>query len=351
MSNGPHMIRLGEAIAPSDAVTNIPSSLSGQSLGSGLSALSELAQTRHERQTIRSLSHKLENGMSIVDVVPEATKTLSQPLSALIVATLESGRLDILLSYGLEQSRRWSKLQMQIWLSLTYPLLLCSFAVMVCHAIVLNAVPQFDQMFADFGNPVSPAGQVLVQYSQLMLSYGGMGSWATYTGMISCWILVALFVRSSFAKRWISSIPVIGKAFQLAALSEFCELLAVLLESRLAMVQALRFTSEACSDRWLQRKCQQVIYELEHGATPTSALEMAGLPKAISLLFRNQLTDEPILIGLRGLSQVYSARCTVRPFSVPFPLELFTLLFVLGFMAMMIIVMFNELLGPFTALG
>ena len=157
-------------------------------------------------------------------------------------------------------------------------------------------------------------------------------------------ILFLTFGRSRIGQRWSTSIPLLGTVFRLATLSEFCQVLAILLESKLPFSKALRYAASASNDYWLTRKCQVLAHDIEDGERPDEAAMQAGLPNSLAQVFRHASSDRTVVEALRGLSDLYAARCSVNSRLVSTILEPFAVIVVMGFAGTTAIAVFLPLI-------
>ena len=72
-------------------------------------------------------------------------------------------------------------------------------------------------------------------------------------------------------------VPLVGTVWRSISWAEFCHLLALLLESRLPMPEALELTGQGVQNRDLERACRAMALEVEGGVNLARA--MAGRPE------------------------------------------------------------------------
>ena len=171
--------------------------------------------------------------------------------------------------------------------------------------------PQFGKIFADFGLAVPSLTTELIILSRFILDFGWYPEYVLCGGIACLWILFFWMCSSRWVARRSTSLPLIGPAFHFAALAEFCQILALLVETHVPFSRALRYSGDACSDDWLRRKCQKMAVDIERGSSPAEAARLAQLPTAISQVFGHAPSEESMIGGLRGLADLYSARCSV----------------------------------------
>ncbi len=283
----------------------------GLPLESGLRALAEQTRSRHSRLALLELSQNLEQGMPLADALRASKSGLPQSMTALIVAGVESGRLDSVMRCCIEQVQRTTSLRQHIWLALSYPLFLMWFSTLICGGILLLIVPSFKQIFDDFGTEIPTLTLALVTVSSFLTSWGLVPWMVLLGGGFVSWLLFISAGLSRWSQRWTTSIPVMGRPFQYAALTDFCEILAILAESGLAFPKALTFAGGASDDRWLRKQCHFMAHDIELGATPSNAARLAHMPNTLSQVFRDVNSERTFAQALRGLADIYAAQCNI----------------------------------------
>lgn len=317
---------------------------SGLPLESGLRALAEQTRSRRTQVALITLSERLEQGMPLAAALEASRAHLPQSMGALVEAGLETGRLDGVMQYCVEQSQRAISLRQQIWLCLAYPLFLIWFGAVICGVILLGLTPQFRRIFDDFGTELPPITLAIVNVSAAL---GSFGWWPWVLLALICPIVVlnvTFFGVSSWGNKWSTSLPLIGRVFRFAALSELCRLLALLAESGLPLPRALRFAGNASDDRWLARKCRLVANDIEHGSPPATAVALADLPTSLGQVFRSARSKRNFAEALRGLSDIFAARCVIGSQLINSIIAPFAVSIVIGFIGLTAIALFLPLI-------
>lgn len=322
----------------------------GLPLESGIRALAEQTRSRSTRQALLRLSEQLEQGVPLAMAIENTRTGLPRPMSALVEAGLEAGRLDGVMQFCVEQSQRSISLRQQVWLFLAYPLFLMWFALVISGAILLLVPNQFGKIFDDFGVELPGLTVALMQISNLMNMVGLLPWVIMAVAGPAVAICMMLFGVSRSSQRWSTSIPVIGRCFRFAALNDLCRLLALLAESGLPLPRALRFAGSASEDHWLARKCLSVAHDIEDGSPPATAVMLADMPSSLGQVFRTAENEKTFAEALRGLADIFAAQCfvssqvinsVIAPFAVSVVLGLFGI--TIGALFLPLIKLINDL--------
>jgi type II secretory pathway component PulF len=344
MLNREEFLPLGNADAQPLANTLGQAIRAGLPLESGLRALAEQTRSRWTRSSLLDLSRRLEQGMPLADAIKASKSGLPRQMQALIAAGLETGRLDSVMQYCIEQSQRATSLRQHIWLALSYPLFLMWFSTLICSSILILIVPAMAKIFDDFGTEIPIVTQTLIKTSRFVASFGLLPWCVIIVGGIGFWLIFVIAGFSKLGQRWATSIPMIGRAFRYAALTDFCQILAILSESGLPFPKALNFAGNASDDRWLGRKCKFVARQIERGTSPAISAREAQLPNSLSQVFRESNSIGTFSDALRGLSDIYAAQCHVTVHVSNRFLAYLAVTFVVGFAGTTAIALFVPLI-------
>ncbi|HEY0981628.1 type II secretion system F family protein [Schlesneria sp.] len=323
----------------------------GLPLESGLRALAEQTRSRSTRRALVDLSEQLERGVPLADAMRHSTGRLPRTMTALVEAGMKSGRLDAVMQYSVDQSQQAMWLRQEIWASLAYPAFLICFACCVSAFILLSVIPAFEGIFGDFGIELPGLTVALLNFSKFMRRAG----WVLVASAVPL-ILFGLAVISAtgrrwFSRNWLTSIPLLGSVFRLAALSEFCRVMGILVEANLPFSSALRHAADANNDEWVSRRARLVAVDIEGGVSPDDAALAAGLPNALSQVFRHVGSQRTVVDALHSLSDLFAVRCRVACRTLNSIFEPVVVLSVLGLAGMTVAAIFIPLIKLLNALA
>ncbi|MFO0891443.1 MAG: type II secretion system F family protein [Isosphaeraceae bacterium] len=258
----------------------------GLPLGPGLAALAGELPRGRLRSSVEGLSRALERGEPLAQALEEQHHRIPPHLRGLVLGGLKSGRLGDILGRFSAYMAVGTELKRRLWLSLAYPLVSIAAAVALFLFIHVVVVAMFETIFLDFGIalPRMTVGMVMV-------SRGVRMGWPVVlilvVAALSAWILVRIFMSAAGRRSLATRIPLIGGVWRYISWAEFCHLLALLLESRLPLPQALRLAGEGVQDADLDRACLRMAEDVEGGSTlATAMLARPELPMGLPRMLR-----------------------------------------------------------------
>ncbi len=275
-------------------------------LHTALTALAEESSSPQAKRVLRELDRRLQNGEAPDVVINTLPERLPATVGKLLQGGLEIGRLDLVMQFLVNQKQWDREFRHRLTMGFAYPTLVLLAVGAVVLFVLLQILPGFEQIFNDFGTEL-PGVTVLLIWLSNVLRHGGV--WLVPVLLAAIiggwyWLLfgnIPLFFNHS-GRRF----PILGPMVHLRQFSEFCEVLAILLEGQLALPKALRFAAAGLSDPGLQTICESLVMRIERGEPIASAANSLELPHAFSLVLRQ--SSHECARELRALASVYSTK-------------------------------------------
>jgi general secretion pathway protein F len=297
---GPEAAELSERIA---GLTR-----AGLPLAPGLDALADELPRGRLRNSIKQLAQTLESGVPLTDAIESQQGNIPPHLRGLVIAGTRSGRLSDVLSRFTQYTSISAELGRRLWINLAYPILTVVFTGLLFMAISAHLVTQFESIFKDFGVPL-PGITILVikvAHAANIISIPLL-----IVGVIAflVWISGAVVLEPARRRSMLGQIPLVGKVWRLTSLAEFCHLLALLIESRLPLAEALRLTGEGVQDSRIRFACDGMANEIEQGQSLFSAMDERSLfPRGLPRLIRWGETQQTLPEVLHMAGAMFEAR-------------------------------------------
>lgn len=307
----------------------------GLPLASGLVALGEELPRGRLRRSMNDLARTLEAGIPLEQAVMDENERIPPHLRGLVIAGVRSGDLGAILSRFTQYTSIGAELKRALWLSLAYPILTVCAAGALFLLVCSILVSQFDAIYRDFNVPLPRLTVALVQVSGLVTSAGT--PLATLVGLILAWWMGShLFLTPAMRRSLASRLPFLGTVWRSTSLAEFCHLLALLLESRLPLPEALRLTGQGVQDVDIDRACRGVALQVEAGRSLAEAMEKRPpFPFGLTRLLRWAEMQRTLPEVLHVAGAMYEARARTHSAFVG---AVFNLLCVLLVLSMFVIV-------------
>lgn len=198
---------------------------------SGVGRRSALLQAIHDR---------VAQGQSLSAVMQQFPRHFDMRYVRLVALGEASGQLaDLLMRIANDRERRADQ-QAQWQQALMYPAFVCAVALGVAFALMLWAVPAFEQLFDNFDAPLPTLTVSVLWLSRGFATHAPMASIATVLGGV---LLSASIRRSSRVRvacaQVIQRLPIIGALLMQIAVARWASSLAALLGAGMPLVDAL----------------------------------------------------------------------------------------------------------------
>ncbi|WP_417850032.1 type II secretion system F family protein [Thalassoglobus sp.] len=284
--------------------------LSPLMIAAGLRAAASEMSSSKDREGLTKLADALQTGAS-VDGALAKTPGLPADLQQIVLAGTQTGRLPQLLEEYLSSNRQSRTLWKSFYFSLLYPTIVLLFAMTAVSLFLALIVPQFKEIFLDFGVELPLLTEVIIKSADVANKVW-LPVFVVFVCLVVLFLIRKMIPFAAFRARLFHSLPWIGTAQAMAAASEFCSRLAVLVECRMPLHEAMQIVSQTVHDPYMSEVTTKFSNQLRSGAPPEEvARDLPGLPHFLRNAFRWSNDPETFAEGLRSLAIVYGSQARV----------------------------------------
>jgi type II secretory pathway component PulF len=235
----------------------------------------------------------------------------------------------------------------RLWIGLVYPLLLLAAGLAIGLFILMWPIPAFREIFNDFGVNLPGITIMAIRVSDFVVAAS-----AYWPLILTVILLLAAAIYSirylpgrAERVRLFQYLPLIGSASRYAALSEFCSLLAILVQSRVPLPAALQMTAEAVRDPNLAAGSRELAEQVAHGLPAESAARaLSHFPGSVATLFRWQGQPHALARALRSSGELFATQARLQSGVVGLLLQPVLLFFIVAFVGTIVIALFMPLI-------
>lgn len=299
-----------------DFPEDLPAASNGRlplSLLTNLRALSEDMTPRRLRGVLGELCDRVERGETLAVAMSAVRSRLPQGLVELFDVGLARGRIDLLLGSYLDHVRRLSDVRSAIRTSLAYPALMATIVTLLGLMLSLLIVPMFGAIFEDFDVELPALTIMIVSASRLIREQGLIVLLGVGGLLVTAWGVLRVLGGPALPQQAFRSIPCIGRVFRWASLAGFTETLAMLVEMRSPLPEALRLAGRTTDDLALAERAGRLATQLEQGAPLEDAAQgSANLGRELGGVMRWAGHPRLFADALRSSSEIFAARSRVE---------------------------------------
>jgi type II secretory pathway component PulF len=302
----------------------------GLPLAQGLAALGAELPRGGLRRSIEELAATLESGMPLEEAVKIRDGSLPPHLRGLLLAGMRSGELGDLLDRFYEYLNIGVELKRKLWLSLAYPALTVGAALALLLFVCLFLVGQFEAIYRDFGIPLPGITRVLILVSHMLSRT--LVPLGVVAGVILCAWLAGRIVLPRAARRSVAcKLPLLGAVWRSMSLAEFCHLLALLVNGRLPMSEALLLAGQGIENASIDRDCRVMAGSVERGEPLSRAMAaQQRFPIGLARLLRWAENQKSLPEVLHMAGSMFEARARAQATFVGMVLNFLCVLMVFG---------------------
>ena len=198
------------------------------------------------KDMLEDIRNNISGGSTLTESLARHPVQFDELYCNLVKAGEGAGVLDTVLDTLATYKERIEALKGKIKKALFYPIGVMVIAILVSSILLIFVIPQFEDVFKNFGAELPAFTMMYVHASRFMVSYW----WAMLIGAVGTAIVfIAIFKRSEKVQHAVDrlalKLPVIGSILHQSAIARFCRTLALTFKAGVPLVEALEICSGA----------------------------------------------------------------------------------------------------------
>jgi len=250
---------------------------SGVTIIDAIFILREQTENKRLKKVLKQMEEDLRKGDSISNAMAAHPRAFPALLINMVKAGEVAGNLDETLNSAALFYERENNTRKKVKSALTYPVVVSILAVFVTIFLLIKVVPQFVQIFADFGAELPLPTRIVLGVSHFI-----QHQW--YVLLLSSALLVVVYMilnKYRHTKYYIDyiklKIPVFGKLLQKAVIARFARTFSSLLTSAVPILQALTMVSQVVDNEAIAEPIRQAKNNLRQGNALHEPLKKYGV--------------------------------------------------------------------------
>jgi type IV pilus assembly protein PilC len=249
----------------------------GIPLTTALETIAEGTGRKRMRGACASMVADLERGGLLSDALARHTQVFPGVLADLIRASEMTGHIDEVLIRSADHFERELDTRSKIRGALMYPSIVFVMALVVAAGLVVFVLPQFQQLFAEYGSKLPGIVSALLAFSHFL------------SGNV-VWILVGVLVAvlgggyylrtpagSMALNRLLLRLPAIGQMMRAASIERFCRALSDTLAAGVPVSTSFSVVVESTRNPVYRHALREVGAEVAVGESFSRSLRQTGL--------------------------------------------------------------------------
>jgi len=226
--------------------------------------------------TVGRVAEFVEEGNSLGDALARHPKVFNGLYVNMVKAGEGAGTLDEILRELADYLEKVDAVRTKVRSSMSYPILVLTFALSVILFLLLQIVPTFEEIYANFGAQLPGPTLAIIGFSKLIRDNAFVSLLIVLSGVFvfSLWTRTP---RGRLARdEFLISMPIFGSIIRKATISRMNRTLGILLGSGLPILEALELTKGAAGNESLSRALDSVKERVSRGEELTPAFRSTG---------------------------------------------------------------------------
>jgi type IV pilus assembly protein PilC len=236
----------------------------------------------HENPSVHdlltSIRQEVESGTSLSNTLMRYPVHFDRLFTSLVAAGEQSGTLDVLLEKVASYKEKVEALKGKVKAAMMYPTAVLVVALIVVALLLIFVIPQFEQLFRNFGGELPTLTATVVEMSRWFQKW-----WLLFfAGLIGSVVAIVYMYKRSpkmqFAlDRVTLRLPVFGPLFKKATIARVARTLSTMFGAGVPLVDALESVAGASGNRVYHNGIINVRNEVSTGRTLETSMAQTGL--------------------------------------------------------------------------
>ena len=230
------------------------------------------------KKMVESIRYDIESGSSLSEAISKHPVQFDELYRNLVRAGESAGVLETVLDTIASYKENLEALKGKIKKALFYPAVVIAVALLVSAILLIFVVPQFENVFKQFGADLPAFTKIIVAASRFMVS-----NWYIVFGAVFAAIFGFIFFKKRslafqhFLDRVILKVPVIGQIMHNSAIARFSRTLAVTFKAGVPLVEALDTVAGATGNTVYEKAVHRVRDDVSVGYPLNMSMKQVNL--------------------------------------------------------------------------
>ena len=274
-----------------------------------LKILEQQAKPGSLKNALMDVCDEIEGGATLSEAMSKCPRVFDRLYVNMIKAGEAGGSLETILQRLAEFKERTQSLKSRVIGALIYPCMVILFTCGILGFIMYFIIPQFKEMFEDFGIKLPAMTQLLIDISTRVTQL-----WFLFPLIPVCIVLFIMLVCKFRAGRmgwhlYVLKTPVFGKLVEKANMARTTRTLGALVASGVPIIEALTITRETSGNAMYEKLYSKVNDSIREGETiarPMKKYSVTSFHPVALFFFMATLALPPLAVLLVNTDFIFS---------------------------------------------
>lgn len=230
------------------------------------------------KKLVENIRNDVESGSSLSEAISKHPVQFDELYRGLVRAGEGAGVLETVLETIATYKENIEGLKGKIKKALFYPIMTIAVAIIVSAVLLVFVVPQFEEVFKNFGADLPAFTKLIVAASRFMVSYW----WVLLFGGVGAILAFIYFKKRSlafqhFLDKMILKVPVIGQIMHNSSIARFARTTAVTFKAGVPLVEALETVAGATGNSVYEKAVHRIREDVAVGYPMNLAMKQVNL--------------------------------------------------------------------------
>lgn len=255
----------------------------GLPIDRSLRILSDLTENRRLKEVVKDILRRIEGGNSLAEALSYHPRIFSRLFVNMVKAGESGGFLETILSRLVRYLQSSKEIREYLVSVMIYPLILTAVSGISITILVAFVIPRFARIFADMGQAIPLATQIMLSASHSFRDY-----WWAGLGAVSLLYFALKIYNQDEERRWRwdgfkLKWPGLGSLIKKVEVARFSRTLGTLLQSGVPILSALNLVKEISQNLTVARAIAYVHDRLREGKGISKTLEETDVFPALAV--------------------------------------------------------------------
>ncbi len=258
----------------------------GISLIECLDILRKQSENTTLQEILDQIFEDVQKGVPLSKSMSKHPKAFPQLLINMVESGELSGQLDLIMKRMADHYDKEYKLAMKIKQAMVYPIILIVASILISIVLITLVLPNFINMFKDFGVPLPLLTQVLLAVGDFFKSYW----YVVFGAIVLLIILFQRFISTPDGKLKFDDVklhmPIFGPVNRKISTSRFSRNLSTMISSGISIIDSMEMVSRVIGNARISIGIEEALDQMKKGdgiASPLSRLKVFP-PMLISMI-------------------------------------------------------------------
>ncbi|MGO8685954.1 MAG: type II secretion system F family protein [Candidatus Dormibacteria bacterium] len=323
----------------------------GVPITSAIDIFAEQARNRLLRQTYQAVAADIRRGIRLSDALAAHPAVFPRIVADMVRSAEVTGNLDVVLTQAAKHIEREAAARQRVRASMTYPIIVMCFALIIAVGIVLFVLPKFTALYASLNVKTPGILNAMLNLSDFINHNAWTLALIVVIVIVGLWIWARTESGRYVLDAVLVKLPGIAPLLQASMIEGFCRNLGNMLSAGVPIGQTYDVVISNVRNRVYRRTLQRVGPSLAAGEGIYRPLQASGIfPGAVIQMFRVGEETGTLDASLIEAADMYENELDYRLKRLTALLEPAMVVFVgllVGFVAVTLITSIYSLAGGF----